>query len=63
MAVDLRRRGFADEVLGVESDPVNAAAAEKIGLADRIVSFEECVDEAISFIMASCDTSPLKLEK
>ena len=31
MAVDLRRRGFADEVLGVETDPVNAAAAEKIG--------------------------------
>ena len=52
MAVDLRRRGFADEVLGVESDPVNAAAAEKIGLADRIVSFEECVDEADLVVLA-----------
>ena len=52
MAVDLRRRGFADEVLGVEADPVNAAAAEKIGLADRIVSFEECVDEADLVVLA-----------
>ena len=52
MAVDLRRRGFADEVLGVETDPVNAAAAEKIGLADRIVSFEECVDEADLVVLA-----------
>ena len=52
MAVDLRRRGFADEVLGVETDPVNAAAAEKIGLADRIVSFEECVDEADIVVLA-----------
>lgn len=52
MAVDLRRRGFADEVLGVEADPVNAAAAEKIGLADRIVSFEECVGQANLVVLA-----------
>lgn len=52
MAVDLRRRGFADEVLGVETDPVNAAAAEKIGLADRIVTFEECVGQADLVVLA-----------
>jgi prephenate dehydrogenase len=52
MAVDLRRRGFADEVLGVEADPVNAVAAEKIGLADRIVSFEECVGQADLVVLA-----------
>lgn len=52
MAVDLRSRGFADEVLGVETDPVNAAAAEKIGLADRIVSFEECVGQADLVVLA-----------
>ena len=46
MAIDLRRKGFASEVLGVEADPVNAAAAEKIGLVDRVVSLEECVDES-----------------
>ena len=52
MAVDLRHRGFADEVLGVEADPVNAAAAEKIGLADRIVCFEECVGQADLVVLA-----------
>ena len=31
MAIDLRRRGFAGSVLGVEADPVAAAAAEKLG--------------------------------
>ena len=43
MAIDLKRRGFAKTVLGVESEPVNAAAAEKIGLVDRVVSLEDCV--------------------
>ena len=36
MAIDLKRRGFADEVIGVEADAVNAAAALKIGLVDRV---------------------------
>ena len=36
MAIDLKRRGFADEIYGVEADSVNAAAAEKIGLVDRV---------------------------
>ncbi len=43
MAIDLKRRGFARTVLGVEADPVNAAAAGKMELADEIVPFEECV--------------------
>ena len=52
MAIDLRRRRFADEILGVEDDPVNAAAAMKIGLADRIVSFEECLSESDVVVLA-----------
>ena len=43
MAVDLRKRGFAEKVLGVESEKLNAEAALKIGLADEIVSLEDCV--------------------
>ena len=31
MAIDLKRKGFAREILGVESDTVNAAAAENTG--------------------------------
>ena len=45
MAIDLKRKGFAQEVLGVEAEPVNAAAAEKIGLVDRGVSFSECLEQ------------------
>lgn len=44
MAIDLKRKGFAEEILGVESDPVNAAAAEKIGLVDRVAELQECID-------------------
>lgn len=52
MAVDLKRRHFADEVIGVEADGVNASAALKIGLADRLVSFEECIAEADVIVLA-----------
>lgn len=52
MAVDLKRRGFASEILGVEAEPVNASAAEKMGLADRIVSYDACVAESDVVILA-----------
>lgn len=52
MAIDLKRKGFAEEVIGVESDPVNAAAAEKIGLVDRTAGFQECVDSCDMMILA-----------
>lgn len=52
MAVDLKRKGFADCVIGVEAEPVNAAAAEKIGLVDRVVSFEDCVAESDVIVLA-----------
>lgn len=46
MAIDLRRRGFATRILGVEKDSVNAAAAVQIGIVDSIVTLEECAREA-----------------
>ena len=52
MAIDLKRRGFADEVLGVEAEPVNASAAEKIGLVDRIVEMDECLEESDLVVLA-----------
>lgn len=52
MAVDLKRRGFAEEVLGVEAEPVNASAAEKIGLVDRVVTYEECISQSDVVILA-----------
>ena len=52
MAIDLKRRGFAQTVLGVEADPVNASAAEKIGLVDKVVALDEAVREADITIIA-----------
>lgn len=61
MAIDLKRKGFAQTVLGVDADPVNAAAAEKIGLVDRVVSLEECVDQSDVIILAVPVDAALKL--
>ena len=52
MAIDLKRKGFADEILGVEAEPVNASAAEKIGLVDRVVSLDECVVQSDLVVLA-----------
>ena len=52
MAIDLKRRGFADEVLGVEAEPVNASAAEKIGLVDKIVRLDECLEQSDLVVLA-----------
>jgi len=52
MAIDMKRRGFAEEVLGVETEPVNAAAAEKIGIVDRVVTLEECVSRSALIVLA-----------
>lgn len=52
MAIDLKRKGFADEVTGVEADPLNASAALKIGLADNLSGLEECVRECDVIVLA-----------
>ena len=52
MAIDLKRRGFASRVLGVESEPVNAEAALRIGLCDELVSFEDCVRRSDIVVIA-----------
>ena len=52
MAIDLKRKGFAEEILGVESEPVNAAAAQKIGLVDRVVTLDECMEESDIIVLA-----------
>ena len=44
MAIDLKRSGFASQVLGVENDPVNAAAAEKI----IVIMMPSVTDQAVT---------------
>lgn len=52
MAIDLKRRGFADKILGVEADSVNASAAEKIGLVEAVAPLEEIIDKSDIIIIA-----------
>ena len=52
MAIDLKRRGFAQQVLGVEAEPVNASAALGIGLADQVVGLHECVSCSDIIVLA-----------
>ena len=43
MAIDLKRRGFADRVVGMDADSVNAEAALRIGIVDELADFEKLV--------------------
>lgn len=52
MAIDLKRRGFAGRIIGVENDPVNAEAALKMELADEIVPMEECARRSDLVVVA-----------
>ena len=52
MAIDLKRKGFASQILGVENDPVNASAAERIGLVDSVVDVQGCVKESDVIIVS-----------
>ena len=52
MALDLKRRSFADTFIGVENDPVNASAALNIGLVDEVVPFEDCVRRSDVVVVA-----------
>lgn len=61
IAIDLKRKGYAEQVLGVEADPVNASAAEKIGLVDQVTDFEDCVRQSDVIILAVPVGAAIKL--
>jgi len=52
MGLDLRERGFADKVIGVEKDPLSADAAVRLGLADEILPLDDCVKVADIIVVA-----------
>lgn len=61
MAIDLKRKGYASRILGVDNDPVNASAAERIGLVDAVVSIEDCVKESDVVIVSVPVGAALKI--
>ena len=52
MAIDFRRRGFADEIYGSDANPVNANAARTIGLVDETMDVETLVDRSDLIIIS-----------
>ena len=46
MAIDLRKSGFATELIGVDRSDVHAAEALKLGIVDRIASEAEALTQA-----------------
>ena len=52
MAIDLKRRGYAQTVLGVEQDCVAVEAARTLGLVDETVSYEDCIRRADIVVVA-----------
>lgn len=59
-ALALRDHGLTEEILGVERSPEIAQEALALGLADRIVGFEEGIAEADLIVLATpVDTLPL----
>lgn len=53
MAIDLRRRGFAGRLVGVDTNETNAAAAVEIGLVDETVPLTVAVGGADLVIVAT----------
>lgn len=63
-ALALRDHGLADVILGAETSEQHAAEALRLGLADRIVGFEEGIAEADLIVLATpVDTIPLMAVK
>lgn len=59
-ALALRDHNLAEEILGVERSPEIAEEALRLGLADRIVGFEEGIAEADLIVLATpVDTLPM----
>ena len=53
MGLDLKERGYAGRVVGVEAVPLNAEAALKMGLADEIApTVEDCVKKSEVIVVA-----------
>ncbi len=52
MAIDLRRNKFADRFIGCDNIELNAITAQRIGLVDEIVSYDELIRQSDLIILS-----------
>lgn len=53
IAIDLRKAGFATRVIGVDTNQVNAEAAQKIGFVDAVMNLEDAIKQSKIIILAT----------
>ncbi len=61
LAIDLRKRGFAARILGVDNNPQYAKTALELGLADEIMALPEAVAAADLVLLAVPVNAALRL--
>lgn len=61
MAIDLKKRGFATRIFGVDSNLINARAAEHIGLVDEILPLDEAIEKSELIMLAVPVGAAMKL--
>ena len=61
MAIDLKRRGFARHVIGIDRDRLHAATAERIGLVDEIADLDRGIEAADLIVLAVPVDSMIRL--
>lgn len=61
MAIDLKKRKFADKIVGVENDHLHAAAAKEIGLVDEIVDLDDCIGKSDIIVVATPVSAAIRL--
>ena len=61
IAIDLKKNGFADKILGVEQNPLNAQVAKDLGIVDQVATLDECISESDIIIVAIPVSGAVKL--
>lgn len=61
IAIDLKKNGFADEILGVEQNPLNAQVAKDLGIVDQVATLDECIAESDIIVVAIPVSGAVKL--
>lgn len=60
-AIDLRKRGFADKIIGVDKDHINANTALHIGFVDEVCELDDAVQKADIILLAIPVNAALKI--
>ncbi|NOZ48200.1 MAG: prephenate dehydrogenase [Chlorobi bacterium] len=61
MAIDLKKRGFASQVLGYDNNKLHAQTALNLGIVDNVLDFENMIEQSELVILAIPADVTLKL--